>query len=85
MILLMHFVFFCGQFFEHSSDNEIRYNTREPAGCAVADPISTFLTINLCRKPDQPVPDDQKFVFREVRRDSLAISAVAKKKKNIES
>ncbi|KAK2836411.1 hypothetical protein Q7C36_014280 [Tachysurus vachellii] len=53
------------QFFEHSSYNEIRYNTREPAGCAVADPISTFLSINLCRKPDQPVPEDQKFVFRE--------------------
>ncbi|XP_053349196.1 polypeptide N-acetylgalactosaminyltransferase 12 [Clarias gariepinus] len=53
------------QFFEYSSDNEIRYNTREPAGCAVADPISTFLSINQCRKPQQPVPENQKFVFRE--------------------
>ncbi|MCI4391996.1 hypothetical protein PGIGA_G00140870 [Pangasianodon gigas] len=53
------------QFFEYTSDNEIRYNTREPEGCAVADPISTFLSINLCRKPHQPVPEDQKFVLRE--------------------
>ncbi|XP_007258916.1 polypeptide N-acetylgalactosaminyltransferase 12 [Astyanax mexicanus] len=53
------------QFFEYSSDSEIRYNTREPAGCAVADPISTFLSINLCRKPRESVPEDQKFVLRE--------------------
>ncbi|XP_072532179.1 polypeptide N-acetylgalactosaminyltransferase 12 [Salminus brasiliensis] len=53
------------QFFEYSSDKEIRYNTREPAGCAVADPISTFLSINLCRKPRELVPEDQKFVLRE--------------------
>ncbi|XP_036422311.1 polypeptide N-acetylgalactosaminyltransferase 12 [Colossoma macropomum] len=53
------------QFFEYSSDNEIRYNTREPAGCAAADPVSTFLTIGLCRKPRETVPEDQKFVLKE--------------------
>ncbi|XP_076157882.1 polypeptide N-acetylgalactosaminyltransferase 12 [Alosa pseudoharengus] len=53
------------QFFEYSTDHEIRYNTREPAGCAVADSVSTFLTVHLCRKPRQPVPQEQQFVFRE--------------------
>ncbi|TSK31452.1 Polypeptide N-acetylgalactosaminyltransferase 12 [Bagarius yarrelli] len=53
------------QFFEYSSGNEIRYNTREPTGCTVADPISTFLSIKLCQKPHEPVPDNQKFVLRE--------------------
>lgn len=71
------FVLSVCQFFEYSTDNEIRYNTREPAGCAVADPISTFLMVNLCRKPHQPVPEDQKFVLREVRHESLTISSVA--------
>ena len=55
------------QFFEYSSDHEIRYNTREPAGCAVADPVSTYLTVHLCRKPRQPVPQEQQFVLKEVR------------------
>ncbi|KAK6327859.1 hypothetical protein J4Q44_G00035050 [Coregonus suidteri] len=54
------------QFFEYSSESsEIRYNTREPAGCAVGDAVSTYLTVHLCRKPRQPVPEDQKFVLRE--------------------
>ncbi|XP_066530781.1 polypeptide N-acetylgalactosaminyltransferase 12 [Hoplias malabaricus] len=53
------------QFFEYSADGEIRYNTREPAGCVVADTISTFLTMNLCRKPGEPVPEHQKFVLKE--------------------
>ncbi|KAL0961906.1 hypothetical protein UPYG_G00333200 [Umbra pygmaea] len=54
------------QFFEYSRESgELRYNTREPAGCAVGDVVSSYLTIHLCRKPRQPVPDDQKFVLRE--------------------
>uniref|UniRef100_A0A4W5QH32 Polypeptide N-acetylgalactosaminyltransferase n=1 Tax=Hucho hucho TaxID=62062 RepID=A0A4W5QH32_9TELE len=54
------------QFFEYSNESgEIRYNTREPAGCAVGDAVSTYLTVHLCRKPRQTVPQDQKFVLRE--------------------
>uniref|UniRef100_A0A3P9AI73 Polypeptide N-acetylgalactosaminyltransferase n=1 Tax=Esox lucius TaxID=8010 RepID=A0A3P9AI73_ESOLU len=54
------------QFFEYSSDSsELRYNTREPAGCVVGDAVSTYLTVHLCRKPRQLVPEDQKFVLRE--------------------
>ncbi|XP_051728156.1 polypeptide N-acetylgalactosaminyltransferase 12 [Ctenopharyngodon idella] len=53
------------QFFEYSTFQEIRYNTRDPACCIVADPISTFLTMHLCSKPREPVPEDQKFIFRE--------------------
>uniref|UniRef100_A0A8C7GL18 Polypeptide N-acetylgalactosaminyltransferase n=1 Tax=Oncorhynchus kisutch TaxID=8019 RepID=A0A8C7GL18_ONCKI len=54
------------QFFEYSNESrEIRYNTREPAGCAVGDAVSNYLTVHLCRKPRQPVPQDQKFVLRE--------------------
>ncbi|XP_014034012.2 polypeptide N-acetylgalactosaminyltransferase 12 isoform X1 [Salmo salar] len=54
------------QFFEYSNESrEIRYNTREPAGCAVGDAVSNYLTVQLCRKPRQTVPQDQKFVLRE--------------------
>lgn len=53
------------QFFEFSSDGEIRYNTREPAGCMAGDNISTYLTVQLCRKRGQPVPADQKFILKE--------------------
>lgn len=55
------------QFFEYSTDGELRYNTRTPAGCVVGDGISTYLTIQLCRGHGKPIPADQKFVFREVR------------------
>lgn len=65
------------QFFEYSSDGEIRYNTREPAGCIVGDNISTYLSVQLCRKRGQPVPIDQKFVFRKVRR-GLKMAAMNK-------
>ncbi len=58
---------FLWQFFEYSTLQEIRYNTREPAGCVVADPVSTFLTMHHCSKPREAVPEDQKFLFREVR------------------
>ncbi|KAG7471615.1 hypothetical protein JOB18_022185 [Solea senegalensis] len=53
------------QFFEYSTDGEIRYSTREPGGCVVGDNISTYLTVQLCKKRNQPVPVDQKFVLRE--------------------
>lgn len=53
------------QFFEFSSDGEIRYNSREPAGCLAGDNISTYLTVQLCRKRGQPLPADQKFILKE--------------------
>ncbi|XP_048850268.1 polypeptide N-acetylgalactosaminyltransferase 12 [Brienomyrus brachyistius] len=53
------------QFFEYTSDNELRYNTREPAGCVAVDSGDVYLTVHLCRKFGQPVPDDQKLIFRQ--------------------
>ncbi|XP_034455608.1 polypeptide N-acetylgalactosaminyltransferase 12 [Hippoglossus hippoglossus] len=53
------------QFFEMSEAGEIRYNTREPVGCVQGDNISTYLTLQPCRKRGQPLPVDQKFVLRE--------------------
>lgn len=49
-------------------EGELRYNTRSPAGCIVGDAISTYLTVQLCAGRGKPVPEDQKFVFREVRK-----------------
>ncbi|XP_042188289.1 polypeptide N-acetylgalactosaminyltransferase 12-like [Callorhinchus milii] len=53
------------QFFEFSSQNEIRYNTRQPEACAAVDVGTDFLTMYLCRKDNQPVPENQKFIFKE--------------------
>lgn len=47
---------------------ELRYNTRSPAGCVAGDSISTYLIVHLCAGRGEAVPEDQKFVFREVRR-----------------
>ncbi|XP_041665904.1 polypeptide N-acetylgalactosaminyltransferase 12 [Cheilinus undulatus] len=52
------------QFFEYTSDNEIRFNIRQPVGCVVGDNISTYLMVQRCKKVGQPVPEDQKFVLR---------------------
>ncbi|XP_053552944.1 polypeptide N-acetylgalactosaminyltransferase 12 [Bombina bombina] len=53
------------QFFEYSSYNEIRYNTRQPEACAGVDKNTEHLTMYLCRENTQMVPDNQKFIFRE--------------------
>lgn len=53
------------QFFEMSTEGELRYNARIPVGCVAGDNISTYLMLQNCRKRDQPVPVDQKFVLRE--------------------
>lgn len=58
----------CLQFFEMSTEGELRYNARIPVGCVAGDNISTYLMLQNCRKRDQPVPVDQKFVLREVSR-----------------
>ncbi|KAM8967732.1 polypeptide N-acetylgalactosaminyltransferase 12 [Pelodytes ibericus] len=53
------------QFFEYTSYNEIRYNTRQPEGCAAVDPNTDHLIMYLCRENSQNVPENQKFIFRE--------------------
>ncbi|XP_072431599.1 polypeptide N-acetylgalactosaminyltransferase 12 [Chiloscyllium punctatum] len=53
------------QFFEFSSHNEIRYNTRQPEACAAADPGTDHLTMHLCQENKKPVPENQKFIFKE--------------------
>ncbi|XP_018427935.1 PREDICTED: polypeptide N-acetylgalactosaminyltransferase 12-like [Nanorana parkeri] len=53
------------QFFEYTSYNEIRYNTRQPEGCAAVDPGSDHLTMYLCRENAKEVPENQKFIFRK--------------------
>ncbi|XP_067866125.1 polypeptide N-acetylgalactosaminyltransferase 12 [Heterodontus francisci] len=53
------------QFFEFSLQNEIRYNTRQPEACAAADAGSDYLTMYLCRENNWPVPENQKFIFKE--------------------
>ncbi|XP_069815780.1 polypeptide N-acetylgalactosaminyltransferase 12-like [Dendropsophus ebraccatus] len=53
------------QFFEYTSHNEIRYNTRQPEGCVTRDKASDFLTIAFCRENGQNVLDNQKFIFKE--------------------
>ncbi|XP_075442146.1 polypeptide N-acetylgalactosaminyltransferase 12 [Ascaphus truei] len=55
------------QFFEYTSYNEIRYNTRQPEVCAAVDLNSDHLTMYLCRENEQDVPENQKFIFREDR------------------
>ncbi|XP_028317434.1 polypeptide N-acetylgalactosaminyltransferase 12 [Gouania willdenowi] len=53
------------QFFEFSADGEISYNTRQPAGCVAGDSISTYLTVQECKKRGDPVPADQRFILRK--------------------
>ncbi|XP_068092762.1 polypeptide N-acetylgalactosaminyltransferase 12 isoform X2 [Hyperolius riggenbachi] len=52
------------QFFEYTTYNEIRYNTRQPEGCVAVDQGSDHLTMYLCRENGQEVPENQKFIFR---------------------
>uniref|UniRef100_A0A452IA09 Ricin B lectin domain-containing protein n=1 Tax=Gopherus agassizii TaxID=38772 RepID=A0A452IA09_9SAUR len=53
------------QFFEYTSQNEIRYNTRKPEACAAVDSGTDYLTMYLCQDNVQNIPENQKFVFRE--------------------
>ncbi|KAM9308256.1 polypeptide N-acetylgalactosaminyltransferase 12 [Gastrophryne carolinensis] len=53
------------QFFEYTSFNEIRYNTRQPEGCVAVDHGSDHLTMYLCRENGQVVPENQKFILNE--------------------
>ncbi|XP_009469585.1 PREDICTED: polypeptide N-acetylgalactosaminyltransferase 12 [Nipponia nippon] len=53
------------QFFEYTSHNEIRYNTRQPEVCAAVDSGTDYLTMYLCQENVHSIPENQKFVFRE--------------------
>uniref|UniRef100_A0A2H6NBI5 Ricin B lectin domain-containing protein n=2 Tax=Micrurus carvalhoi TaxID=3147026 RepID=A0A2H6NBI5_9SAUR len=53
------------QFFEYTSHNEIRYNTRQPEVCAAVDPGTDFLKMYLCEESIQNIPENQKFILRE--------------------
>ncbi|XP_075172640.1 polypeptide N-acetylgalactosaminyltransferase 12-like [Anomaloglossus baeobatrachus] len=53
------------QFFEYTSDNKIRYNTRQPDGCVSTVQASDIFTISSCRENAQNVPENQKFLLRE--------------------
>ncbi|XP_068860329.1 polypeptide N-acetylgalactosaminyltransferase 12 isoform X2 [Aphelocoma coerulescens] len=53
------------QFFEYTSHNEIRYNTRQPEVCAAVDSGTDYLTMYLCQENVHSVPENQKFLFRE--------------------
>uniref|UniRef100_A0A8D2KT97 Polypeptide N-acetylgalactosaminyltransferase n=1 Tax=Varanus komodoensis TaxID=61221 RepID=A0A8D2KT97_VARKO len=53
------------QFFEYTSLNEIRYNTRHPEACAAVEPGTDYLTMQLCKDSIQNIPENQKFVLRE--------------------
>ncbi|XP_020851252.1 polypeptide N-acetylgalactosaminyltransferase 12 [Phascolarctos cinereus] len=50
------------QFFEYTSHNEIRYNTRHPEACVAVDGGTDHLTMHLCYKNP---PENQKFIFKE--------------------
>ncbi|XP_032820332.1 polypeptide N-acetylgalactosaminyltransferase 15 [Petromyzon marinus] len=53
------------QFFEYTSEQEIRYNTRQPEACAAVDNGMDYLTMYYCHSKNSPVTENQKFDFRE--------------------
>ncbi|XP_006887029.1 PREDICTED: polypeptide N-acetylgalactosaminyltransferase 12 [Elephantulus edwardii] len=50
------------QFFEYTSQNEIRYNTQQPESCVSVATGSDSLLMELCK--DTP-PEEQKFILQE--------------------
>ncbi|XP_061616080.1 polypeptide N-acetylgalactosaminyltransferase 12 [Phyllopteryx taeniolatus] len=53
------------QFFEYSSDGELHFSMKVSIGCVEGDNISTYLTMQPCRKRGEPVLAHQKFLLRE--------------------
>ncbi|XP_043921433.1 polypeptide N-acetylgalactosaminyltransferase 12 [Protopterus annectens] len=53
------------QFFEFSSSNEIRYNTRQPEGCVSVQKDTDYLTMDACHERGKSVPENQMFIFKE--------------------
>lgn len=50
------------QFFEYTSQKEIRYNTHQPEACITVEPGTDVLIMHLC---EDTVPENQKFLLRE--------------------
>ncbi|TKC34806.1 hypothetical protein EI555_017268, partial [Monodon monoceros] len=50
------------QFFEYTSQNEIRYNTHQPEGCVAVEAGMDVLIMHLC---EGATPEDQKFILQE--------------------
>ncbi|MXQ89532.1 polypeptide N-acetylgalactosaminyltransferase 12 isoform X1 [Bos indicus] len=50
------------QFFEYTSQNEIRYNTHQPEGCVAVVEGTDVLIMHLC---ENTTPEDQKFILQE--------------------
>lgn len=65
---LLHF-----QFFEYTSQNEIRYNTHQPEACIAVDAGMDMLIMDLCK---EIAPENQKFMLQEVSKLSHSFLAV---------
>nr|KAF6331713.1 polypeptide N-acetylgalactosaminyltransferase 12 [Pipistrellus kuhlii] len=50
------------QFFEYTSQNEIRYNTHHPEACIAAEAGAEILIMHLCQ---DRAPENQKFILQE--------------------
>nr|XP_030685683.1 polypeptide N-acetylgalactosaminyltransferase 12 isoform X3 [Globicephala melas] len=50
------------QFFEYTSQNEIRYNTHQPEGCVAVEAGMDVLIMHLC---EGATPEDQKFILQQ--------------------
>ncbi|KAK2502887.1 hypothetical protein MC885_021295 [Smutsia gigantea] len=50
------------QFFEYTSQNEIRYNTHQPEACIAVDTGMDMLIMDLCK---ETTPENQKFILQE--------------------
>ncbi|XP_064235696.1 polypeptide N-acetylgalactosaminyltransferase 12 isoform X2 [Aotus nancymaae] len=50
------------QFFEYTSQKEIRYNTHQPEGCIAVEAGMDILTMHLCK---ETAPENQKFILQE--------------------
>ncbi|KAM6182846.1 polypeptide N-acetylgalactosaminyltransferase 12 [Erethizon dorsatum] len=50
------------QFFEYTSQKEIRYNTRQPEACVAVEVGTDVLIMHLC---EDTAPEDQKFLLQE--------------------
>ncbi|XP_011931225.1 PREDICTED: polypeptide N-acetylgalactosaminyltransferase 12 isoform X2 [Cercocebus atys] len=50
------------QFFEYTSQKEIRYNTHQPEGCIAVEAGMDILIMHLC---EETAPENQKFILQE--------------------
>ncbi|XP_069330575.1 polypeptide N-acetylgalactosaminyltransferase 12 [Eulemur rufifrons] len=50
------------QFFEYTSQNELRYNTRQPEACVAVEAGKDILIMHLC---EETAPENQKFILQE--------------------